>query len=249
NYSFIFEKKKSMPQHREIENKTYNERLFSPGIRGFFHNARFTWLEQAFKKLGLSKGSVIEIGFNDGRSLKHIPFKPEKYTGYDANWEGGFDEAIENYSSYPQYSFIESNDPSSFNPGDEIFDFSLAMETLEHLPIRFLDDYLKKLAAATRRFGFYSVPNEKGVVFFLKYFSKYFLKTQRHVYSAREVLFASLGNLKKVHRLDTAHKGFDYNLLIKQLSMHFDIVEIKGIPFGFLPPSLNFTVGIIVKKK
>ncbi len=50
-----------MPQHREIENKTYNERLFSPGIRGFFHNTRFNWLHDSFKKLGNDRAPARKI--------------------------------------------------------------------------------------------------------------------------------------------------------------------------------------------
>ncbi|MEO6455686.1 MAG: class I SAM-dependent methyltransferase, partial [Ginsengibacter sp.] len=217
-----------MPQHREIENKTYNERLFSPGIRGFFHNARFKWLQRSFKKLGITKGSILEIGCNDGRSLRYISFEPDKYTGYDADWEGGFDEAVEHYRSYPQYNFIKSNDPSSFNPGKEMFDYTLAMETLEHLPVKFLNDYLKKLSEATGSFGFYTVPNEKGLVFFFKYYSKKLFFTQREPYSAKEVWHALSGNLSKVQRRDTSHKGFDYDVLIRQFSVYFDIVETKG---------------------
>ena len=29
----------------------------------------------------------------------------------------------------------------------------------------------------------------------------------------------------------------------------FDVEEVNGIPFSFLPASLNFTIGIVVKKK
>lgn len=238
-----------MAQHREIENKTYNERLFSPGIRGFFHNARFKWLQHSFKKFGITGGSLIEIGCNDGRSIKYIPFIPEKYTGYDADWEGGFDEAVENYKSNPGFSFIKSDNPSSFNAGGELYDYSLAMETLEHLPIAYLDEYLKKMAAATKQYGFYSVPNERGFVFLAKHIVKKIFRTSTEKYSAKEIWHATMGNMQKVERRDTSHKGFDYKALIKQLALYFDIVEVKGMPFSLLPASLNFTIGIIVKKK
>ena len=238
-----------MAQHREIENKTYNERLFSPGIRGFFHNARFNWLRDSFEKRGVTKGSVLEIGCNDGRSIQYIPFKPEKYTGYDADWEGGFDEAVDNYKAFPQYNFIKSTSPANFNTSNEVYDYVLAMETLEHLPGKYLTEYIEKMAAATGEYGFFSVPNEKGIVFFLKYFSKKLFKTAGQSYSGREVWHALTGNLNKVARKDTTHKGFDYDVLIQQLSVYFNILEKKGIPFRWLPPSLNFTVGIIVKRK
>ena len=55
--------------------------------------------------------------------------------------------------------------------------------------------------------------------------------------------------MDKVERTDTSHKGFDYKKMIRQLKEHFDIVETQGIPFNFLPLSLNFTIGVVVKKK
>ncbi len=73
-----------MAQHTLIEDKTYNQRLFSPGLRGFFHNGRFKWLFNSFKKFNITKGSVLEIGCNDGRSLDYLPFVPSNYAGYDA---------------------------------------------------------------------------------------------------------------------------------------------------------------------
>ncbi len=238
-----------MAQHTLIEGKTYNERLFSPGIRGFFHNGRFKWLLSSFAKLKIEKGSILEIGCNDGRSLDYMPFFPEKYAGYDADWEGGLDEAIEKYKDHQHIRFYKSNEPSTFNQKNEMFDISLAMETLEHLPGRMLDDYLSKLAAGTTKYGFFSVPNEKGIVFFLKYFAKKIFVSQNEPYKPGEIFYATFGNLEKVTRVDTGHKGFDYRKLVKKLSEHFTIIEVKGIPFGFLPPQLNFTVGIIVSKK
>jgi len=238
-----------MAQHRLIENKTYNERLFSPGFRGFFHTARFKWLYNSFNKLGIQSGSFLELGCNDGRSIKYIPVKPTLYYGYDADWEGGLDEAISNYKHDPQIHFFKSDTPQSFNTEHLVFDYTLSMETLEHLPVRYLEEYLKKLAFCTGKYGFYSFPNERGVLFFLKYYFKKFFLKQHEPYTTKEVWHALLGNLDKVERKDTAHKGFDYKKLIKQLEHYFEIVEVKGIPFPLLPLSANFTIGVIVKKK
>ena len=235
-----------MAQHTNTENKTYNERLFGSGVRGYFHNARFKWLYFSLKKLKITKGSFLEIGCNDGRTLQFLPFEPIKYVGYDADWEGGLNDSIEKYKNTNNH-FIKSVEPTSFNPKQEVFDYTLAMETIEHLPLEDVDLYLKKLSAATRYYGFYSVPNEKGVVFFFKHYLKKIFKTSGEQYSLKEVWYALTGNLDKIVRKE--HKGFDYDVLIKQLAVYFEVVEVKGIPFGFLPPSLNFTVGIIVKHK
>ena len=235
--------------HTEIEGKTYNERLFSPGLRGFFHTARFRWLYEAIKKMGINNGSVIELGCNDGRSLKYLPFSPSLYKGYDADWEGGFEDAIRDWSNKPQYQFILSDNPSTFNSENLGFDLSISMETLEHLPGNVLPAYILKLKEATESYAFFSFPNERGLVFLMKYYFKKLFISQREPYTRQEIWNASIGKMHLVERNETGHKGFDYKSLLKTLEEHFEIVELKGIPFPYLPASLNFTIGVIVKPK
>lgn len=235
--------------HTLIENKTYNERLFSPGFRGYLHNARFVWLNRCCRKLNIKKGSVIELGCNDGRSIEYLPFQPDVYSGYDADWEGGHEDALKKWSKFPNYHFYISQLPATFNAHASYYDYSISMETLEHLPEKELDEYLKRLANATRLYGFFSFPNERGIVFLLKYFSKKFFIQQREPYTPSEVWHAFTGRLDKVERNQTGHKGFDYKKLITRLEMYFHIVKVQSIPFSFLPLSLSFTIGVIVKSK
>jgi hypothetical protein len=47
---------------------------------------------------------------------------------------------------------------------------------------------------------------------------------------------------------DLEHKGFDYKNVIECVSKFFEIVEVSGYPFRFLPNFFNFGVGIIGKK-
>ena len=220
--------------YRCIENKTYNERLFEGGgIRAFFHNSRFKWLNNAVKKVKLQGGSVLDLGFFDGRSLKYLPFKPDTYAGYDADWEGGMEYALIDWKDYPQYQFFKSDQLSTFNPEQKLYDYSISMETLEHLTTDELENYQESIAKATRSYGFYSVPVEKGLFFIFEYFLQTLMKLQTENYSAKEAFYATIGRLDKVKRNERGHKGFDYNVLIKQLKKHFDIVEIKGLQFTF----------------
>ena len=53
--------------------KSYNERLFSRGLRGYIHLARFRWLERCIHRFGLKPERVVELGCYDGR----------------ARWQGG----------------------------------------------------------------------------------------------------------------------------------------------------------------
>ncbi|OAD21356.1 Ubiquinone biosynthesis O-methyl transferase [Candidatus Thiomargarita nelsonii] len=66
-------------------------------------------------------------------------------------------------------------------------------------------------------------------------------------YTVAEFINATLGKMHKVKRDE--HKGFDYDLLIEDISKYFEIHRVSGIPFGLLPTFLNFGVGIIGKTR
>ena len=91
-----------------------------------------------------------------------------------------------------------------------------------------------------------TVPNEKGLVFFFKYLSKKFFFGDSKNYTMREFINATLGRMDNIPRKE--HKGFDYKIVIESISKYFEIQEITGYPFGFLPEFLNFGVGIIGRK-
>ena len=78
--------------------KSYNERLFNSNfIRTFFHLSRFNWIKYAIKKYKIKYKSLIEIGCFDGKIFEFLPVNPLYYKGYDANWEGGLDEARDKF--------------------------------------------------------------------------------------------------------------------------------------------------------
>lgn len=230
------------------ETKEYNERLFSGGIRGFFHEARFKWLYNEMKRLNVEGGSVIELGCFDGKTINYLPFKPACYAGYDANWEGGLDAGIKIWKNEPSYQFKFCDNPALFNPEKEVFDICIAMETLEHLYLSQLEEFLQRIASSTKSYSFFTVPNEQGLLFFLKYLVKATALKVDEPYKPLELLYALLGKQENVKRNEGGHKGFAYQRLIRQLQKYFDIVSVKGIPFQHMPLSCNFTIGIIAKK-
>ena len=224
----------------------YNERLFSGGFRKYLHLARFRWVMKYIDKHNINTNSVIELGCYDGKLLDHFSAYPNKYVGFDANWEGGLDIAFGKYKN-KNISFHKAETPKDMDFLDGLFECGFCMETLEHIPPELVEPYLQKLSQHLKGYFFITVPNEKGILFLIKYIIKSLFSNDVQKYSLKEIYFATTGQLSKVVRYD--HKGFDYMVLSEQLEKYFEIVEISGHPINFLPMSLCFGIGIVCKTK
>ena len=231
--------------------KGYNDRLFDrKSIRGKLHYARFFWLEQKVKTYYPKAKSVMELGCFDAKTVDFLPKDLSTYRGYDSNWEGGLDMAIERFKEVGHYKFENCISLEDFSPPKSAFDITICMETLEHLPLKDLDAYIIKLFDATKHLCFVSVPNEKGIVLIIKYLvKKIVLRSVTEEYSYGDLFNAFFGRLHKVERNEGGHKGFDYSKLVSQLEEQFIVEEINGIPFRFLPRGLNFSIGIVLRKR
>jgi cyclopropane fatty-acyl-phospholipid synthase-like methyltransferase len=227
----------------------YNERLFGGSrLRRSYHEARFVWFRDAVAKHGMPCRSLFELGCFDGRLLDHCPTRPERYVGVDANWEGGLDMARDRFRDAPGVILIESRDPGDLSdlPSGG-FDVAAALETLEHLPEDRVEDYLSQIARLTDGYFLVTVPNEKGLVFFLKFLAKRLLFGGGEAYTFAEFVNATLGRMDRVRRHD--HKGFDHAKLAARIERHFDMVAVTGLPFRRLPPSLNLTVAMLARSR
>lgn len=168
--------------------------------------------------------------------------------GFDANWEGGLEIAKVRWQSHPEYEFFQASTPEEMEiPPGMVFNIAVAMETLEHVPPQLVDGFLAKIARHLDGYFFVTVPNEKGLLFLAKWLTKRVLSKDAQPYTVAELVNATLGRMKAVERRD--HKGFDYARLASQIGNHFDVVEISGHPFGFLPTSLCFGIGILAKSR
>ena len=47
---------------KKMSEAAYNERLFTKGIRGKLHVARFEWLAKSLLRLGCESETVLELG-------------------------------------------------------------------------------------------------------------------------------------------------------------------------------------------
>ncbi len=227
--------------------KTYNERLFKSGIRKWLHIARFNWLRNKCIQYNPAVNLVVELGCYDGRSIGYLPEKPNKYYGFDANWEQGLDIARNKYPS-PAYSFVQCESANDIViDGVESVSLVISLETLEHIPEYLLIGYLKKFSTILNGYLFVTVPNEKGIIFLAKYVVKGVFLKNDYLYSFKEVLAATFGKMDYVKRND--HKGFDYKKLLGDLNEYFDVLEVKGVQFPLLPAWSNLQIGFVLKSK
>ena len=169
--------------------------------------------------------------------------------GFDADWDGGLSEAQAKDWGKKDIVFHFSNDASDLsNYNANEFNCAASLETLEHIKLDFLDSYLDQLDRITDGYIFFSVPNEKGLVFLFKYLTKILLGAKgKGKYSIFDIINLTLGRTNAVERAD--HKGFDFDVLKHQLVKKFDLVEIGGGPFSILPPRLNLTITFVLKSK
>ena len=223
--------------------ETYNRRLFSSGLRKYFHEARFFWLKQQVSKFAPDASSVMELGCFDAKSIGYLPSLPDRYLGLDANVEGGLTLAKERWKEFDNYRFIECKQPADIDLSGQVYDISICMETLEHLSDDALDGYLNLLMNVTNTYVFITVPNETGLFFLFKHVLKRVVCSRSKSYKPSELVWATLGKTQKIQR--RGHKGFNYRDLRRTLAKYFDILSVTGIPFRYLPASINFTIGFV----
>ena len=235
-----------MKNFKSKSTATYNERLFGSGIRGALHRGRYEWINKAIQRHDVTDNSVLELGCFDGKAIGFLPNRPTRYLGLDANWEGGLDIASELWKDFPEYEFRHCNDPKIMRLADEVFDISICLETLEHVPPEMVEPYLECLARGTSNLAFISVPNEIGPVFLMKHLIKC-LVGEGEPYTFSELLNQSAGRVHRVSR--DQHKGFSWKVFEKMVSNYFDIVSIDGISPFITGPHLSFGVGFVARPR
>lgn len=172
------------------EDMQYNDRLFSHGLRRFFHTSRFNWLKSVILKHKINIYSVVEIGCFDARSLTYFQDMPSKYWGFDAGWEGGLDEAKKTFANFNNYYFIESNSASDLLKFvDTKSCLTIALETLEHINPAEVPDYLSAVSEITDGFFFsYGSQRKRYFIFSKVPFEKVVLWWSLRLYIVRNIM-------------------------------------------------------------
>jgi 2-polyprenyl-3-methyl-5-hydroxy-6-metoxy-1,4-benzoquinol methylase len=167
------------------------------GLHGKLHLARFQWFSSEVNKRNCVTNSVLELGCFDGKLIDFLPSKPSRYVGFDANWEGGLDIAKVTWAAHPNFLFSQAASPDEMRLNrNDVFNIAVAMETLEHVPPESVDGYLRKIAQRLEGYIFVTVPNEKGLVFLIKWLAKKILSGDVESYTLSELTNAILGGTR-----------------------------------------------------
>jgi len=227
----------------------YNDRLFArPGLRRFYHMARFNWVREKVDRHVGGDLRLIELGCYDGRLLEVLGPRIAQYVGMDANWGKGLELARQKYRGRRDATFFEASRPEDLGQfGNAQFNAAAALETLEHVPPETVPGFLEEFKRVIRGHLFLTVPNELGLVFLAKWLTKRFVYRDGHHYSPREVIAATLRRSDQVERED--HKGFDYRHVVAEVAKRFEIIDVDGLASFGLPPALSPTVGIFAKSR
>lgn len=130
------------------------------------------WPNKKLQQHSVQYSSAIELGCYDGKSINYLTYPPEKYEGYDANWEDGLGLFKIQWVNKPNYQAHLSHSINDFNNENQKFDLAICMETLEYLPRKDILLYLEKLSTSCNNYAIITVPNEIGILFFIKHICK-----------------------------------------------------------------------------
>jgi hypothetical protein len=92
-----------------------------------------------------------------------------------------------------------------------------------------------------------TVPNEKGLLFLTKYLIKKLVVGGADEYTYAELLNATLGRMERVARVE--HKGFDWEKLLAELKIYFDVEKVQGIQFPWAPLCCNAQIGFVLRSR
>ena len=200
-------------------------------------------------------GSILDFGAGDAYLSHQIAtiYPKANIIAFEPSLELR-QQALENIENHSNITLPERLDNLTFNK----FDYIFCLEVMEHLPQREMDLAIEQLREVSKRSTkiLFGVPNEIYLAAFMK---GIFRMTRRYGEVdaiPSNILKATIGfppksrpvsifseNLPYIIR----HMGFDYRVFLNQLLNKFDVVQIYGSPFPFLPQILNFELFILAQ--
>lgn len=237
--------------HVSVIARDYNARLFETPVRRRLHLARFFWLERRLAVLPEPPRRVLELGCFDCRSLDCFRVPPERYVGVDANWEGGLDRARQRFSGDPRVRLVEATRAADVDLTGEAFDLFISFETLQYLHPPELQAWFDLLGRHLRGTLLVVVPNYVGPVFLGRFVGKRLPGSRWRDCTPAEVLAITVGATGRVKNPPDAPipRVFDWRDLLRRMRERFDVIRVDPLPFGGLPLSLSFQIGIVARTR
>ncbi len=125
-------------------------------------------------------------------------------------------------------------------------DLVICLETLEHLRPNVARQLIANISYYSPAF-ICSVPNELGPMILIKNLGSALMGYSRHKeYSLLDTLRAAA---YRPLPWSGGHKGFDYRTVVRECQRHFKHVEVKSLPFPWLPRWLATNVFITATKE
>jgi hypothetical protein len=200
-------------------------------------------------------GSILDFGAGDAYLSNQIAiiYPQSNIIAFEPSLELR-QQALENIEKHSNITLLEKLEVKTFNN----FDYIFCLEVMEHLPQREMGIALKQLVSVSKESTkiLFGVPNE---IYFAAFMKGIFRMTRRYGEVdaiPSNILKATLGFPPKSRPVTIfsedlpyilRHMGFDYRVFMNQLLNKFNVVQIYGSPFPFLPQILNFEIFILAQ--
>ena len=213
------------------------------------HRTVFTLLEKISRANGDRPITVIDIGCAHAKlfAVLNGRFRID-YTGIEVN-ESFVAAARSRYGQHPNFSIVHDSATRAL-PALGRADVVVALETLEHIPEHDVVRIVEAVAAARPGCFVASVPVEIGPAVWLKNVGSLLSGYMRHnEYRWPETFWAGLYQLDRLPPHGTGHKGFDWRWLAQTIRHNMKIVQLRKLPFGWLPAPLAFSVYFVAEPR
>jgi SAM-dependent methyltransferase len=246
------------PRNKELQMSENSETQYEKNQRfnalvSWLHTRRYRTILALLEKISREKGGapirVVDIGCAHAKLFSVLNERlPIVYTGIEVN--ARFVEAARaRYGSHPNFSIIHDSAVRAL-PAQGHADVIVALETLEHIPEHDVVRIVEAVAAARPGCFVASVPVEIGPAIWLKNVGSLLTGYMRHRdYRWRETFWAGLYQLDRLPPHGTDHIGFDWRWLAQTIRHNMKIVELRKLPFRWLPAALAFSVYFVAEPR
>lgn len=228
---------KSDDSHLLYEKKQRRNRI-TRFLHSFRHIILCNFIESNFDY----PARILDIGCGPGqafRSLKESQEFPVDYFGVDVRTDF-IETANHRYQqSGGRFAVGDVTKPDFDFKG---YDVIVALETFEHIPENKLVRVIERIAAARPKYLICSVPVEIGPSVAIKNTGSWVMGYRRNSGSIKQTFWASLYQLNRLPRHNTAHLGFNWIWLEQTLRHNMEILETRALPYSWIPKWLAPTV-------